>query len=308
MAEAKKTTTKKATPKKAAPKKAVAKKTPAKTKAKKVAKTVTKQAKAKVEAKPAVKAEPKEVTETKEVEVIKAQPAPKATLSEPDMQAMFEAGCHFGHQVAKWHPKMAPFIYGSEGGVHLFDLAKTAEQLSLASEEFYNLAKEGKKLLIVGTKRNSREIIKEDGKKMGCFYISSRWMGGLLTNFEQLRQSIRRMSDIETGLESGKFDKYTKYERLKLDKEKSKLERFFIGLKGMNAKPDCIFVIDPEKEKIAVQEANAEGVRVIALADSNADPRPIDLVIPANDDSAKSVQYIVDQLVSAYNAGKTDRK
>ena len=116
------------------------------------------------------------------------------------------------------------------------------------------------------------------------------------------------MTDIETGLKTGQFDKYTKYERTKLDKEKNKLERFFIGLKGLAGKPDCIFVIDPQKEKIVVQEANREGVPVVALADSNTDPRPIGLVIPANDDSSKSLQYIVDQLVSAYNAGKAARK
>jgi len=317
MAEAKKAkkkTTKKAVAKRSSSTTRVSKAaSKAKTapKAKKVAKPAKKaETKAKPKAKPAVKTKVKAKEETKTATKNEAQveTASKATLPEPDMQAMFDAGCHFGHQVAKWHPKMAPFIYGSEGGIHLFDLAKTAEQLSLACEAFYNLAKEGKKLLIVGTKRSAREIIKDAASKMGCFYISSRWMGGFLTNFNQLRQSIKRMNNIELGLESGKFDKYTKYERSKLDKEKSRLERFFIGLKEINNKPDCVFVIDPVKEKIAVQEASAEGIKIIALADSNADPRPIDLLIPANDDSAKSIQYIVDQLVSAYNAGKAARK
>lgn len=232
----------------------------------------------------------------------------QTTLPEIDLQEMFDAGCHFGHKVAKWHPKMEPFIYGSEGGIHIFDLEKTAEQLQLACQRFYDLAKEGKTLLMVGTKRSSREIIKEAATEMGVFYIVSRWMGGLLTNFEQLQKSIQRMTDIEKGLESGKFDKYTKYERLQLDKEKTRLERFFVGLQGLKGKPDCVFVVDPEKEKIVVSESSSEGVELIAIADSNTDPRKIDLVIPANDDASKSVKYIVNCLKTAYNAGKTARK
>lgn len=229
-------------------------------------------------------------------------------FAEIDLQEMFEAGCHFGHKISKWHPKMKPFIYGSEGGSHIFDLEKSAEQLNIACQRFYDLAKEGKTLLMIGTKRSAREIIKEAASEMGCFYIISRWMGGLLTNFHQLQKSIQRMNDIEAGLESGKFDKYTKYERLQLDKEKTRLERFFIGLKGLKGKPDCVFVVDPEKEKIVVKESVSEGVELIAIADSNADPRKIDIVIPANDDASKSVHYIVNCLKTAYNAGKTASK
>jgi small subunit ribosomal protein S2 len=232
----------------------------------------------------------------------------QTVLPEIDLQEMFEAGCHFGHKIAKWHPKIAPYIYGSEGGVHIFDLEKTSEQLKLACQRFYDLAKEGKTLLMVGTKRSAREIIKEAASEMGCFYIVSRWMGGLLTNFNQLQKSIQRMTDIEKGLESGKFDKYTKYERLQLDKEKTRLERFFVGLQQLKGKPDCVFVVDSEKEKIVVKESVSEGVELIAIADSNADPRQIDIVIPANDDASKSVKYIVNNLKTAYNAGKTARK
>lgn len=236
------------------------------------------------------------------------EPVPSSTLPEIDLQEMFEATCHFGHKISKWYPKMEPYIYGSEGGVHIFDLEKTAEQLKLAGQRFYDLAKEGKTLLMVGTKRSAREIIKEAANEMGCFYIVSRWMGGLLTNFDQLQKSIERMSDIKKGLESGKFDKYTKYERLQLDKEKTRLERFFLGLQGLKGKPDCVFVVDSEKEQIVVKESSSEGVELIAIADSNADPRKIDLVIPANDDSSKSVAYIVNYLKTAYNTGKTARK
>ena len=237
----------------------------------------------------------------------KKSQAAAPTLPEIDIERMFELGCHLGHPVAKWHPKMAPFIYGAESGIHLFDLVKTAEQLQKASQLFFDIAKDNKQLLLVGTKRSTRDIIKQAAEQIGCFYINSRWMGGLLTNFEQLRKSIERMGQIETGLKTGQFDKYTKYERVQLEKEQTKLERFFIGLQGLKGKPDYIFVVDPQKEKIAVREANLTDVPVIALADSNADPRPLSLVIPANDDSAKSIQYVVDQLVAAYQAGLAAR-
>lgn len=303
---AKKTVTKQASAEKQAPAKkqttakkvAVKKATTAKAPAKKVVKT--KAPKAEVVAAPVAPVAPA-VVET----------APTSTgnsLPEIDLQAMLEAGCHFGHKIAKWHPKMAPYIYGEEGGVHIFDLTKTAEQLEIVRQYFYDLAKNGKSLIMLGTKRVARELVKKAAQDMGCFYITSRWMGGLLTNFEQLQKSIRRMNEIEEGLNTGKFDKYTKYERLQLDKEKTKLERFFAGIKGLKDMPDCIFVVDPQKEKIAIKEAMAKGVKIMAIADSNADPRALDLVIPANDDAVKSLQYIIDQLALAYKAGKAAKK
>lgn len=318
MAESKTNSkTKKATASKTS-KKTAAKK-PVKTSAKKTTSKTTSKTSAKPVEKKSTTASKKSTAESKVVATPKKAVTPKTeekaseassktSLPEIDLQEMFEAGCHFGHKIAKWHPKMEPFIYGSEGGVHIFDLEKTSEQLQLACQRFYDLAKEGKTLLMVGTKRSSREIIKEAATEMGVFYIVSRWMGGLLTNFEQLQKSIQRMTDIEKGLESGKFDKYTKYERLQLDKEKTRLERFFVGLQGLKGKPDCVFVVDPEKEQIVVRESSSEGVELIAIADSNADPRKIDLVIPANDDASKSVKYIVNCLKTAYNAGKTARK
>ncbi len=297
-----------ATKKTATKKPAAAKKPSAVKKAAPAVKVEEKSASAVKKSAPAVKKADEAPAKVSPESVSQSQATGVANLPEIDLQEMFEAGCHFGHQIAKWHPKMAPYIYGTEGGSHIFDLEKTAEQLDIACQRFYDLAKEGKTLLMIGTKRSAREIVKEAATEMGCFYIVSRWMGGLLTNFNQLQKSILRMSDIETGLESGKFDKYTKYERLQLDKEKTRLERFFIGLKGLKGKPDCIFVIDPEQEKIVVKEASSEGVELIAIADSNADPRKINIIIPANDDTSKSVQYIVQRLKNAYNAGKVASK
>jgi small subunit ribosomal protein S2 len=236
--------------------------------------------------------------------------APKIVDKAPefDLQDLLEAGCHFGHKASKWHPKMAEFIYGEKDGIHLFDLAKTAEQLKTAYNMVYNLAKEGKTFLMVGTKRQAKDIIREAANDAGCFYINSRWMGGMLTNWQQISKSIKRMTDIREGLKTGKFDKYTKYERLQLDKEQAKLARFFEGLKGMTSKPDCIFVVDPGKEDIVVTEANNVDVPVIALIDSNTDPRPVTLSIPANDDAVKSIKYIVDAVAAAYKAGVADKK
>lgn len=323
MAEtsAKKTVTKKAATKAKAPvKKVVAKPVVKKTAVKKaVAKAPAKKAVKKTVAKAPAKvakaivvppvAEIAPVAAVAPLAVVAETPAKDANgLAEIDLQAMLEAGVHFGHKTSKWHPKMAPYIYGEEGGAHIFDLVKTAEQLEIARQYFFDLAKEGKSLIMLGTKRVARELVRKAAQDMGCFYMTARWMGGLLTNYDQLQKSIRRMDDIETGLNSGKFDKYTKYERLKLDKEKTKLERFFLGLKGLKGKPDCIFIIDPQKEKIAIKEAIAEGVKIIAIADSNADPRPLDLVIPANDDAVKSLEYIIDQLAAAYKAGRAAKK
>lgn len=236
--------------------------------------------------------------------------APKSVNKAPefDLQELLEAGCHFGHKASKWHPKMAEYIYGEKDGVHLFDLVKTAEQLTIAYNMVYNLAKEGKTFLMVGTKRQAKEIVRDAASDAGCFYITSRWMGGMLTNWNQISKSIKRMGDIREGLKTGRFDKYTKYERLQLDKEQAKLARFFEGVKGMKAKPDCIFVVDPSREDIVVTEANTDGVPVIALIDSNTDPRPVQVSIPANDDAVKSIKYIVDQLAAAYKAGVADRK
>lgn len=225
---------------------------------------------------------------------------------EYDLQALLEAGCHFGHKVSKWHPQMAPYIYGAQDGIHLFDLVKTAEQLQQAYDYVYQLAKEGKTLLMVGTKKQAKEAVKAAATQAGCFYINSRWMGGMLTNWEQISKSIQRMEEIRAGLESDAYKGYTKYERVQLEKEQGRLERFFAGLKGLKRKPDCIFVVDGKHDALVIAEANKENVPVLALIDSDTDPRPLTVMVPANDDAVKSIQFVVEQIAAAYQAGKAE--
>jgi small subunit ribosomal protein S2 len=221
-----------------------------------------------------------------------------------DLRELLEAGCHFGHQSRRWHPRMAKWIYTEKDGVHIFDLAKTASQLQLAYNFAYDLGKKGKNLVIVGTKKQARDVIKEVAGPAGLMTITSRWLGGLLTNWEQVSKSLRRMIEIEKGLAEGKFDHYTKRERVLMDKERQRLERFFGGIRELKGKPDALFVVDPGREKVAVLEAGKVGLPIMALIDSNTNPEPIDIPIPANDDAVRSITFITKAVVDGYTAGK----
>lgn len=221
-----------------------------------------------------------------------------------DLVKLLEAGVHFGHQVRKWHPKMAPYIYMEKDGIHIFDLAKTAEQLRLAYNYLYNLGKNGKTVIFVGTKRQARDIIQTKAVEVGAMHITSRWLGGTLTNWEQVRKSIKRMNDLEKGLETGTFEVYTKYEQGQMAKELIRLQRFFAGIKDLKKEPDAIVIVDPTREDNVIKEATSVGVPIIALADSNADPRDVTIAIPGNDDAMSSIQFIVSELANAYAEGK----
>lgn len=226
---------------------------------------------------------------------------------EIELPTLLEAGCHFGHQVAKWHPRAKKYIYMEKDGVHIFDLAKTAAQLQLAYNAAYELGKTGKALVIVGTKRQAREYITEAAQAAAVPYINSRWLGGLLTNWEQVKKSLRRMVDIEEGLKTDKFKGYTKYERGQLEKELNRLRRFFDGIKTLKDKPDALFLIDITREKIALKEATSMEVLTIGLVDSNANPDLVDIAIPANDDGRRSVEIVVKTVIDGYTAGKLDK-
>lgn len=223
---------------------------------------------------------------------------------EYDLMTLLEAGCHFGHQKAKRHPRMDEYIYAEKDGVHIFDLAITASQLQLAYNLVYDMASKGKSMVMVGTKRQARELIEEAAKDAGTFYIVSRWLGGFLTNWNQVKKSLKRMVTIEKGLLEGKFDGYTKFEKVQLDKEKNKLSRFFEGLRGLTNSPDFLFVVDINREKNAIAEAQIMGVPVIAIVDSNSDPTGVDVVIPANDDAVRSLSFLINEIAKAYKAGK----
>lgn len=221
-----------------------------------------------------------------------------------ELQTLLEVGCHFGHQAAKWQPRMKPYIYMEKDGVHIFDLAQTAAQLKAAYNVAYELGKSGKTLVIVGTKKQARDCILDISQTNKVPYIVSRWLGGLLTNWDQVQKSLKRMIQIEEGLKTDKFKNYTKYERLQLEKEMSRLKRFFEGIRDLKNKPDALFIIDLNKEKNAVKEAAATGVFTIGVVDSNANPDLVDIAIPSNDDGKAAVQYVISQVVAGYMAGK----
>jgi small subunit ribosomal protein S2 len=225
--------------------------------------------------------------------------APEMTL-----ETLFEAGCHFGHQASKWHPSMKEWIYTEKDGVHIIDLAKTATQLKLAYNLAYDLGKSGKTLVVVGTKRQARDVVKAAATDAGAYYITSRWLGGLLTNWEQVGKSLKRMIQIEEGLKTDAFKGYTKFERVQMEKEQTRLGRFFEGIKTLKKAPDFLFVIDPGREKNVLKEAQSVGVPIMALIDTNSDSYAVDLPIPANDDALASLTCIIEYVLAGFKAGK----
>ena len=224
--------------------------------------------------------------------------------TEITIKELLEAGAHFGHQTHRWNPKMKQYIYTERDGVHIFDLAKTAEGLKEACEFVRDLIAEGKSLLFVGTKRQAKAIIKEEAQNAGAPYVCERWLGGTITNWEQIKKSIDKLLDMREKLEKGEYKKYTKKENVLTKREINRLERFFGGLVGLNKIPDAIFVVDTVREKVAVAEARRNGVKVVGIVDTNADPSLVDKVIPANDDAVRSIKLIVSQIAKAYAEGK----
>lgn len=209
------------------------------------------------------------------------------------LEELLEAGSHFGHNVRRWNPKMARYIYAAHEGVHVFDLTKTREALLEACEVLEKSAKEGKTILLVGTKKQARDLVSETAKNLELPFVSTRWLGGLLTNFEQMRKSVRKLEDLKKGITQGDFDSYTKKERLLMDREIQKLEYVLGGVVKMSKLPDLIFVVDTHAEKTAVFEARKLGIPVIGICDTNSDPTLIDYPIPANDDAQKSLELII---------------
>jgi small subunit ribosomal protein S2 len=215
------------------------------------------------------------------------------------LKDLLEAGCHFGHQSSRWNPKMKPYIFTARDGVHVFDLAKTKEGLEAAMEYVEGLVKEGKTIVFVGTKRQAKEIIKEVAEKVGMPYVSQRWLGGTITNWEEIKKRIERLGEMKEKREKGEYKEFTKKERILIDREIARLERLFGGLKGLKDLPEAIFVVDVKRELAAVKEANKRGVKVVALVDTNSDPDLVDYVIPANDDATGSIELVVRKIGEA---------
>jgi len=203
---------------------------------------------------------------------------------------------------------MHEYIWAARDGVHIFDLAVTAEKLEEACEFLSKAASEGKKIVMVGTKRQASEIVKEAAKKAGVFYVTERWLGGTITNWGQIKGRVKKLEDLKAGREAGEFKKYTKREQVLIDREIDRLERFFGGLVGLNSLPDVLFVVDTQKERIAVREAKSRGITVVGVIDSNADPALVDYVIPANDDAVRSIKIIVEMVGEALESGVKNSK
>jgi small subunit ribosomal protein S2 len=222
------------------------------------------------------------------------------------MKELLEAGVHFGHQVRRWNPKMKEYIFGERNGIYIIDLQKTQKMFREALQAVSNMVAEdrGKMLLFVGTKRQAQDAIREEAERAGQFYVNQRWLGGLLTNFQTVQKSIKRLKDLEAMQTDGRYEKLTKKERIKLDRERLGLEKTLSGIKGMNRLPDAVFVIDVRKEEIAVAEANKLGIPVFAVVDTNCSPEGIDYVIPGNDDALRAVRLFASRIADAVLEGQ----
>ncbi|MEN8176000.1 MAG: 30S ribosomal protein S2 [Pseudomonadota bacterium] len=222
------------------------------------------------------------------------------------MRQMLEAGVHFGHQTRYWNPKMAPYVFGERNKIHIVNLEKTLPLYQDAMNFIGKLAANGGKILFVGTKRAARDVVREEAERCNMPYVNHRWLGGMLTNFKTIRQSIKRLKDLEAMAADGSLDqKFRKKEALSLRREMEKLNRSLGGIKEMNAVPDALFVVDTGHEKIAVTEASKLGIPVVGVVDTNNDPEMVDYVIPGNDDAMRAVQLYVQGSAAAVLEGRT---
>ncbi len=226
------------------------------------------------------------------------------------LRDLLDAGVHFGHQTRRWHPRMKPYIYGQKNGVHIIDIQQTATKLLDASRFVQSLAARGQTILFVGTKRAARDIIADESKRANMYYVNERWLGGTLTNWETVKKSIDRLNFLIKSRTEGRFDTLTKKEALTLSRQIEKMEKSLGGIKDLKGLPGAIFVIDPKKEHIAVEEANKLKIPVVALCDTNCDPDGIAYVIPGNDDAIKSIRLftcaIADAAAAGVSAGRSE--
>lgn len=224
------------------------------------------------------------------------------------MKDLLEAGVHFGHQSKRWNPKMKPYIFTARNGVHVIDLAKTVPMLQEAYEFARETAANGGNIIFVGTKKQARHIIQEEAKRIGAMYITERWLGGLLTNFDSIKKSLRKLETLKAQRESGELEQFTKKERAIIDHEINRLQRLVGGIAELRELPQALFIVDSHKEDIAVIEAQQMGIPVIAVTDTNADPTLVDYPIPGNDDALKSIKLFVTHIANAIEAGKAEAK
>ncbi|MDR0582451.1 MAG: 30S ribosomal protein S2 [Prevotellaceae bacterium] len=229
-------------------------------------------------------------------------------MSRTNFQELLDAGVHFGHMKRKWNPKMAPYIFMEKNGIHIIDLHKTVLKIDEAANVMRQLARSGRKILFVATKKQAKEIVAEQAKAVNMPYVTERWPGGMLTNFPTIRKAVKKMNTLDKMVTDGTFETLAKRERLQVTRQRAKLEKNLGSIADLNRLPAALFVVDVQKESNAVKEANRLNIPVIAMVDTCCDPTPIDYVIPANDDAAKSIAVIISTLCRAINEGLQESK
>ncbi|MBP1752498.1 MAG: ribosomal protein [Geobacteraceae bacterium] len=229
-------------------------------------------------------------------------------MSNITMKELLEAGVHFGHQTKRWNPKMKPFIFGARNGIYIIDLQKTVRLFKNAYSFVRDAVQSGETVLFVGTKKQAQDSIAEEAQRCNMFYVNQRWLGGMLTNFSTVKQSIDRLKKLDAMFEDGSVEAYTKKEILSLEKQRQKLEKTLGGIKGMNKLPGVLFVVDPKNEAIAVCEAKKLGIPVVAVVDTNCDPDPIDYLIPGNDDAIRAIRLLSGKIAEAVGEGAQARE
>ncbi|HUG38412.1 MAG TPA: 30S ribosomal protein S2 [Candidatus Limnocylindrales bacterium] len=220
------------------------------------------------------------------------------------MKELLEAGVHFGHQTKRWNPKMQKYIFGERNGIYIIDLQKTLKKFREAYNFMRDLAAQGGTVLFVGTKKQAQEAVLEEATRCGMFYVNHRWLGGTLTNFATIRKSIARLKKLDEMKETGEYERLPKKEVLGLEREREKLEKALVGIKNLDRLPSAVFIIDPKKETIAVEEAQRLAVPIVAIVDTNCDPTVIDYPIPGNDDAIRAVRLITARMADALNEGR----
>ncbi|HLD91846.1 MAG TPA: 30S ribosomal protein S2 [Patescibacteria group bacterium] len=224
------------------------------------------------------------------------------------LEDLLESGAHFGHQVRRWNPKVKEFVYGEQDGVHIFDLVKTKESLEAALSEITKTVKEGKSILLLATKKQAKDKALEIGKETGISIVTERWLGGTITNFSQIKKSLDKLADMKEKLSNGYYAKYTKKERVLIEREKDRLERFFGGITNLKSTPDLLIVVDIRKEDTAIREAKRKGVEIIGIVDTNSDPNQVTFPIPMNDDATKALHLVLEYIKEAILEGKNVKK
>ncbi|QQS39443.1 30S ribosomal protein S2 [Candidatus Woesebacteria bacterium] len=229
-------------------------------------------------------------------------------MTEVSAQKLIESGAHYGHQTRRWNPKMAKYIHSHVDGVHIFDLIKTKKALEEALKVISKVASEKKNILILGTKKQAKEKVAEIAQRTQVFYVNERWLGGTLSNFSQIKKSLNKLNTMRDKLAAGEYKKFTKKERLLIEREIARLERFFGGLYGMEKTPDLIIIIDLKREQGAIKEARTAGVETVGIVDTNCDPDGVTYPIPMNDDATRALDYVLDLIAEAITEGKNNSK